>query len=120
MGPASELGGALSEAVNCLCAFLASCEGSANGVAPVDGAELVAALVALETAASKCATAGPSKSALEPISAEDLARVARLRELISEWMSTGAFSSDAIPLGEQCVSALWGGASWRDLMGRRA
>lgn len=118
MGPASELGGALSEAVNGLCAFLASCEGNANWVGPVHGAELVALLVALETAAGKNAKAGPSRIAPEPISAEDLARVARLRGLISEWMSTGALSSQAVPLAEQCVSALWGGATWRDLMGR--
>lgn len=116
MGPASELGGAVSEAVNCLCVFLARLDGSTNPVEPVDGAEVVAALVALETVADEIAAADSSRVEPPPISAEALAQVARLRVLISAWMTTGARSPEVAALAEQCVSALWGGVSWRDLM----
>jgi hypothetical protein len=114
MGPASEVGGAVSNAVNCLCAFLAWLDGSASRATPFDSADLAAALLALETVA----VAGPSHVGPPPISAEALAGVARLRSLISEWTSTGALPAEAATLAEQCVRALWGGVSWREIMAR--
>lgn len=48
-----------------------------------------------------------------PVTEEDLARVVRLEELFVEWTSTGALSPEVAPPAEVCVSALWGGVSWR-------
>ncbi len=51
-----------------------------------------------------------------PFSVEDLARVTRLKQLITEWTATGALPPEVATLADPCVTALWGGASWRDLM----
>jgi hypothetical protein len=46
----------------------------------------------------------------------DLARVVRIEELSREWMSAAKPPPELVTLADDCVRALCGGASWRELV----
>jgi hypothetical protein len=115
MGLASGVGGAISEGMNHLCAFLAWVDAGAAGAPPADCAALGQAMAGLERALGEILHGGRLEAASSRIAAEDLARVVRLEELIVAWSTSAAVPAELVPLAESCVSALWGGRSWREL-----
>jgi hypothetical protein len=116
MGLAFEVASAISEGVNYLCALLEWNDAGALGDPPVDGATLGKTMAAVEEAMRELVYGGRISGVEPPITEEDLARVIRLEALITEWPSKGALSPEVATLAEACVSALWGGMSWRELM----
>lgn len=116
MGLASDVAEAISEGVNGLCVLLEWIDAGAIEAPPIDGAALGKVMVALEEAMREVLHEGRLPGVESTFTEEDLARVVRLEQLIAEWASTGALSPEVATLAEPCVSALWGGVSWRDLM----
>ena len=116
MGLASEAGEAVSEGVNHLCALLEWNDTGAVEVPPIDGATLEKTMVSLEGAMREILYGGRIVGVEGLLTDEDLARLLRLKGLIPDWPSKGALSPEVVTLAEQCVSALWRGVSWRELM----
>ena len=116
MGLASDVGGAVSEGVNYLCALLEWNDTGAVEVPPVDGATLEKTMVSLEGAMREILYGRRIVGVEGMLTDEDLARLLRLKALIPDWPSKGALSPEVVTLAEQCVSALWHGVSWRELM----
>jgi hypothetical protein len=116
MGLASEAAGAVSEGVNVLCALLEWNDAGAIEAPPSDGATLATTMKALEEAMREVLYGGRIVGGEKMVTEEGLARVLRLEELIPAWPSRGALSPELVALAEACVSGLWGGMSWRDLM----
>ena len=111
-----EAAGAVSEGVNVLCALLEWNDAGAIEAPPVDGATLATTMKALEEAMREVLYGGRIVGGEKMVTEEGLARVLRLEELIPAWPSRGALSPEVVTLAEACVSGLWGGVSWRDLM----
>jgi hypothetical protein len=112
---ACSVANAISEGINVLYALLEWNDAGAIEAPPVDGATVVKTMDAL-AAALREILYGERVVGAESFTEKDLVRVLRLKELISEWPSIGALSSEVITLAEACVSALCGGVSWRELM----
>jgi hypothetical protein len=115
MGLASEVAEAISDGVNGLCTLLQWIDAGAVAAPPIDGAALGKVLAALEELMLRVLHGGQSPGEEAPFTEEDLTRVRRLEELISEWTSTGSLSPEVAVLGDLCVRGLWGGKSWREL-----
>jgi hypothetical protein len=116
MGLASEVAEAVSEAINVLGALLEWNDIGAIDAPPVDGATLATTMKALEGAMREVLYGGRVVGGENMVSEEGLARVLRLEELIPAWPSRGALSPEVVTLAEACVSGLFGGVSWRDLV----
>ena len=113
---ASKAAAAICDGINSLCALLAWNDAGAIEAPPVDGATLRKTMAALEEAMREILVGGRIVCSESRVTEEDCARVLRLEELITEWPSAGALSREAVTLAEACVSALWGGVSWRELI----
>jgi hypothetical protein len=116
MGLASKVGEAVSEGVNTLCALLEWNDGGAGEAPPIDSVTVKKNMDALKEAMREILHGGRIVGAQSTFTEEDLAHVAQLEELIVAWPSKGALSPEVVALAEACVSALWGGVSWRELM----
>ena len=116
MGLASEVGEAISDGINVLCALLEWNDAGAVEAPPVDGATLEKTMKALEEAMREALYGGQIVGAEKMVTEEGLARVLRLEELIPEWPSRGTLSPEVVTLAEACVSGLCLGVSWRELM----
>lgn len=117
MGLAFEVASAISEGVNHLCALLEWNDALALGDPPVDGPTLGKTMAAVEEAMREILYGGRLVGVEElRLTEEDLTRVIRLEALITEWPSKGALSPEVVTLAEAYVSALSGGASFRELM----
>jgi hypothetical protein len=118
MGLASEAGEAVSSAINALCALLEWNDAGAVGAPPVDGATLKERIKALDAAMRETLYGGQIAGAESTVTEEARARVLLLQESIAAWPSTGALSHEVVTLAEACVSGMWGGVSWRELMAK--
>ena len=111
----TEVGGAVSEGINGLCALLEWNDAGAAEAPPVDGATLEKTMKALEEAMREVLYGGRIVGGEKMVTEEGLARVLRLEELIPAWPSRGALSPEVVTLAEAWI-VLWGGGSWRELM----
>ncbi len=111
-----EATGAVSEGINVLCALLEWNDAGAIEAPPVDGATLATRMKALEEAMREVLYGGRLVDGEKMVTEEGLARVLQFEELIPAWPSKGALSPELVTLAEACVSGLWGGMSWRELM----
>ena len=116
MGLASEAGEAISEGVNNLCALLEWNDAGAIGAPPINVAMLKERIDALNEAMQAILYEGRLVGVAPLVTEEALARLLRLKELITDWPSIGSLSAEVVTLAEACVSSLWGGVSWRELM----
>jgi hypothetical protein len=116
MGLASRVAEAVSEGVNNLCVLLAWNDAGAVGAPPVDGATLKRTMEALAEAMQEALSGGQIVGAESMITEEARARVVLLQASIGAWRSIGPLSAEWVTLADACVSALWGGVSWRQLM----
>ncbi len=116
MGLASEVGEVVSEGVNNLCALLEWNDAGAIEAPPLDCVMLKETIDALKEAMREILHGGRLVGVSPLVTEEALARLIRLEELITDWPSIGALSAEVVTLAEACVSALWGGVGWRELM----